>query len=75
MLVWLDSFELFAPTEPLQGMKDSSRDTKDASPRMKDGSPAMKDASPQMKGAAPGSARGRLRRLRGDVPRGDPAAS
>jgi hypothetical protein len=52
MLVWLDSFELFAPTDTPQGMKGGSPEMKDASPRMQDGSREVKDSSPRTKGGS-----------------------
>jgi hypothetical protein len=70
MLVWLDSFEVFAPTDPSHAMKDSLPGMKDSFPQMQDGSPEMQDSLPQMTDGSPGmteasprSARERLRRL------------
>ena len=54
MLVWLDTFEVFAPTDPSQTMKDSSQAMKDGAPGMKDLSRAMKAGSPAMQDGSPG---------------------
>jgi hypothetical protein len=60
MVVWLDTFEVFAPTDssqtmkdPSLGMKDSSQAMKDSSPGMKDSSLGMQDGSRAMQDAAP----------------------